>query len=208
MSRPGLEAARETMVAAGVNPIAISVFERFYRQLEAEVTGFIPESTIEPMAEVARLDDLSASAEELREALARTVVLKLNGGLGTSMGITGPKSVLSVRDGLTFLDITARQILDLRTRYGVDIPLLLMNSFRTRAESLQVLERYPTLAVGDLPVDFVQSPRVCWMLCATRVFATSSCRTRTTSARPAIRQSRPGWRPTRSRMSQRSASAP
>lgn len=157
MSRPGLEAARETMVAAGVNPIAISVFERFYHQLEAEVTGFIPESTIEPMAEVARLDELSASPEELREALARTVVLKLNGGLGTSMGITGPKSVLSVRDGLTFLDITARQILDLRARYGVDIPLLLMNSFRTRAESLQVLERYPTLAVGDLPVDFVQS---------------------------------------------------
>ncbi len=157
MTRSGVEAARDTMMAAGVNPIAIGVFEDFYRQLEADVTGFIPEDSIEPMGQVVRLGDLRSDEDALRSALARTVVLKLNGGLGTSMGVTGPKSVLSVRDGLTFLDITARQILDLRARYAVDIPLLLMNSFRTREESLAVLAAYPDLAVDDLPLDFVQS---------------------------------------------------
>ena len=42
--------------------------------------------------------------------LDKLVVLKLNGGLGTSMGCTGPKSLISVRNELTFLDLTVQQI--------------------------------------------------------------------------------------------------
>ena len=37
-------------------------------------------------------------------------VLKLNGGLGTTMGCVGPKSAIEVRDGMTFLDLSVRQI--------------------------------------------------------------------------------------------------
>jgi UDP-N-acetylglucosamine pyrophosphorylase len=37
-------------------------------------------------------------------------VLKLNGGLGTTMGCVGPKSVIEVRDGMTFLDLSVKQI--------------------------------------------------------------------------------------------------
>ena len=74
-------------------------------------------------------------------------MLKLNGGLGTSMGMTRAKSLLEVKDGLTFLDLIVRQVLDLRKRSGARLPLVLMNSFATRDDSLAALARYPDLAV-------------------------------------------------------------
>jgi UTP--glucose-1-phosphate uridylyltransferase len=83
------------------------------------------------------------------------VVLKLNGGLGTSMGMTRAKSLLEAKDGLSFLDIIARQVLDMRARAGARLPLVLMNSFYTRDDSLEALARYPELP-ADVPLDFVQ----------------------------------------------------
>jgi UTP--glucose-1-phosphate uridylyltransferase len=83
------------------------------------------------------------------------IVLKLNGGLGTSMGMTGPKSLVEVKDGLTFLDIAARQVLALREQTGARLPLVLMNSFYTREESLAALARHDGIA-ADVPLDFVQ----------------------------------------------------
>jgi len=50
------------------------------------------------------------SPEAIRDMLNKLVVLKLNGGLGTSMGCKGPKSIISVRNELTFLDLTVQQI--------------------------------------------------------------------------------------------------
>ena len=50
------------------------------------------------------------SAESIKSMLSKLVVVKLNGGLGTSMGCTGPKSAISVRNDLTFLDLTVQQI--------------------------------------------------------------------------------------------------
>jgi len=156
-SDEGLRAATTKMRDAGVPELAISVFGRYHDQLRSSVTGTIPEDSIEPLREVAHLDDVRPDDAAVAAALAHTVVIKLNGGLGTSMGIRGPKSVLSVRDGLTFLDIIARQVLALRRRHGVETPLLLMNSFRTRDESLAVLEGYSDLAVDGLPLDFLQN---------------------------------------------------
>ena len=157
MTSDGLRAATTKMREAGVPELAISVFGHYHQQLRSAVTGTIPEDTIEPLREVAHLDDVRPDEAAVASALARTVVSMLNGGLGTSMGIRGPKSVLPVRDGLTFLDIIARQVLALRRRHGVDTPLLLMDSFRTRDETLAVLERHPGLAVHGLPLDFVQN---------------------------------------------------
>ena len=77
-------------------------------------------------------------------------MIKLNGGLGTSMGMTKAKSLVEVKDGLTFLDVIARQATPRAC------PLLLMDSFRTREDSLAVLEGYDELK-GDLPLDFVQN---------------------------------------------------
>jgi UTP--glucose-1-phosphate uridylyltransferase len=157
MSEDGLRVATARMADRGIDERAIAVFADYYRQLEAEATGYIPEDTIEPLAEVQRFADLDVDEAAAAEALSRTVVVKLNGGLGTSMGISGPKTALAVREGLTFLDVIARQVLALRRRHGVALPLLLMNSFRTRERSLEILSAYPDLAVDGIPLDFVQS---------------------------------------------------
>lgn len=148
-----LRKAQDKMRAAGVAEVAIKVFSHYYRLLESGQQGTIPEADLEPARDLPRLDDLAEDGS----ALAHTVVIKLNGGLGTSMGVTGPKSALPVKDGLTFLDIIARQILSTRAAFGVELPLVLMNSFRTRDESLAILEKYDELPVAGLPLDFLQN---------------------------------------------------
>lgn len=157
MSDEGLAKARAAMTEQGTSAAAIAVFERFYRLLESGAQGLIPEDTIDPLSEVTSLADVQVSEEERRAALAQVAVIKLNGGLGTSMGLSGPKTALQVRGELTFLDIIARQTLALRRRYAVDLPLLLMDSFRTSEESLAILAAYPDLAVDGLPLDFLQN---------------------------------------------------
>jgi len=72
----------------------------------------------------------------------KLVVLKLNGGLGTTMGCTGPKSVIEVRSDSTFLDLTVEQIKELNAHYGSKIPLILMNSFNTHSDTLNVISKY------------------------------------------------------------------
>lgn len=74
--------------------------------------------------------------------LSSLSVLKLNGGLGTSMGCVGPKSVIEVRDGNTFLDLSVRQIEHLNRKYDADVPLLLMNSFNTDADTAKIIKKY------------------------------------------------------------------
>ncbi len=157
MTDDGLRAATDKMRTAGVSDLAIDVFAGFHAQLRSDATGTIPEADIAPLVEVPRLEDVAGSDAEVRSALGHTVVIKLNGGLGTGMGIRGPKTALEVREGLTFLDVIARQVLGLRRRHDVGTPLLMMNSFRTREETLEILGRHDGLEVDGLPVDFLQS---------------------------------------------------
>ena len=111
----------------------------------------VPEDAIEPVRELPDADALPEGDAPLDQA----VVIKLNGGLGTSMGMSRAKSLLEVKDGLAFLDVIARQVLALRESSGARLPLVLMNSFYTRDDSLALLERYDDLA-SDVPFDFVQ----------------------------------------------------
>ena len=157
MSEAGLQQAQEKMRAAGAAEVAITVFSHYYRLLESGERGTIRETDIEPVGDLPHLEHLDTDAESIRAALAETVVIKLNGGLGTSMGVTGPKSALPVKDGLSFLDIIARQILSTRQASDVALPLVLMNSFRTREESLAVLSQYDDLPVDGVPLDFLQN---------------------------------------------------
>ncbi len=157
MTNDGLAAAQQKMTAGGVGSAAIDAFAHYYRQLEAGQTGIITEESIEPLPTVARYADLDIDPDQAVEALGKTVYLKLNGGLGTSMGLAGPKALLPVRDGRTFLDLVVAQVLATRARYGVRLPLLLMHSFATRDASLAALAKYPDLPVDDLPLDFLQS---------------------------------------------------
>lgn len=66
----------------------------------------------------------------------------MNGGLGTSMGCSGPKSVIPVRNDLTFLDLTVQQIESLNKTYDADVPLVLMNSFNTDEETEKIVRKY------------------------------------------------------------------
>jgi UTP--glucose-1-phosphate uridylyltransferase len=157
MTADGLRACEQKMRAAGVPEVAIDTFRHYYGQLVVGESGLLPESEIEPVASLPSADELPAADDAVtRDALSRAVVIKLNGGLGTSMGLRKAKSLLEVRDGLTFLDVIARQTLALRRRHGARLPLVLMNSFHTREDSLAALARYPELT-ADVPPDFVQN---------------------------------------------------
>src|SRR2546421_8018518 len=114
MTSDGLAASVEKMRQEGLPDVAVDTFADYYRRLAEGERGTLPESEIEPAADVPDYDSLPDGGEDARSAFERAVVVKLNGGLGTSMGMTGPKSLLEVKDGLTFLDIAARQVLRLR----------------------------------------------------------------------------------------------
>jgi UTP--glucose-1-phosphate uridylyltransferase len=152
MSEDGLTASVEKMRGEGLPDVAIDTFKHYYERLREGETGMLPESDIEPVTDPVKFDDLPDGSDE---ALDRTVIVKLNGGLGTSMGMTKAKSLLEVKDGLTFLDITVRQVLKLREEHDARLPLVLMNSFATRDDTLAALEQYEDLEV-DVPLDFVQ----------------------------------------------------
>ena len=156
MRSKGLRQASEKMRAADVNDLAIQVFAHYYRQIEHGETGMIAEGTIEPL-DMESLADTEVGDEVASEAIGATVVIKLNGGLGTSMGMARAKSLLCVRRGLSFLDVIARQVLHLRREYGARLPLIFMNSFRTSSDTLAALARYDDLAVDGLPLEFMQS---------------------------------------------------
>ncbi|XP_043286380.1 UTP--glucose-1-phosphate uridylyltransferase isoform X2 [Venturia canescens] len=87
------------------------------------------------------------SAEAVKTMLNKLIVVKLNGGLGTSMGCHGPKSVITVRNDFTFLDLTVQQIEYLNSTYKADVPLILMNSFNTDAETKQIIRKYKGIDV-------------------------------------------------------------
>ena len=156
MGSAGLNKARDKMVAAGVDEVAIETFAHYFRLLEHGETGMIPESSIDPV-DMPSLRDVEVSEEDAAAAVRATAVIKLNGGLGTSMGMDRAKSLLCVRHGLSFLDIIARQVLHLRAEYDATLPLIFMNSFRTSADTLAALARYDALPVDGLPLEFLQN---------------------------------------------------
>src|SRR4051794_601152 len=153
MSHDGLREAEEKMRAAGQAEEAIRAFRAAYRRLVGGERGLLPSGELERVAGVQSLSELD---EAPGDALAGVAAIKLNGGLATTMGLRHPKSLLEARDGHSFLDLIVRQVLALRRRSGVPLPLLFLNSEATRAETLAALGRYPDLPVG-LPADFLQS---------------------------------------------------
>ncbi|MDN5727690.1 MAG: UTP--glucose-1-phosphate uridylyltransferase, partial [Propionibacteriales bacterium] len=157
MSESGLRQAQDKMRAAGVGQAAIDVFSHYYGELEGGATGLIGEDTIAPLEDPASLADAQVSAEQGAAALDQTVMIKLNGGLGTSMGMDRAKSLLTVRDGKSFLDLVVDQVRAARTATGARLPLVFMNSFRTRDDTLEALSAYEDLVVDGLPLDFLQN---------------------------------------------------
>lgn len=98
--------------------------------------------------------------ETKTDNLSKLAVLKLNGGLGTSMGCVGPKSVIEVRDGKSFLDLSVRQIEHLNRQYSTDVPFILMNSFNTDEDTETIIKKYQGHNINIKTFNQSRFPRV------------------------------------------------
>ncbi len=148
-------ASEAKMRAAGLPELAIRAFRRNFDRLVAGDRGTLSQREIAPLDDVPAFVDSAELRSAGERALPQTVVIKLNGGLGTTMGMTRAKSLLPVKDGHTFLDVIALQIRSLAEATRVQVPLVLMNSFRTRDDSLAALAKHGKLS-GELAPDFMQ----------------------------------------------------
>lgn len=136
------------MEKEGIAQSAISAFESTFNSLVSGNTGIIPESTISPVPELVHTDSISTAPNSA--LLSETVVLKLNGGLGTGMGLDKAKSLLEVKNGDTFLDLTAKQVMCMRKEFGQNVKFMLMNSFSTSDDTLEFFQsKYPSLAAEE-----------------------------------------------------------
>lgn len=149
MPEAHLEAFEAKMRQAGLPREIIDTFGDYYRQLVDGETGLISDDAIQPVAdgEIPALEALSDYAPAGVEALPRSVMIVLNGGLGTTMGLTRAKSLIRVKDGLTFLEIIFRQAAGSRAR------LALMNSFSTEGDTREAIAR---IAPAQAPLMFMQ----------------------------------------------------
>lgn len=155
----GMTEARERMIRCGLPEAVIRNFERLFGQILEGHSGVLTEADIEPVLDVETLEQASRRQDILevgQNALRQLAVLRLNGGLGTTMGLERAKSLLKVKDGLTFNDIIAKQLIALGCSLDTTIPLIHMTSFSTDTDVQESMARYPELLVSGLPVTFQQ----------------------------------------------------
>ncbi|RLB31827.1 MAG: UTP--glucose-1-phosphate uridylyltransferase [Deltaproteobacteria bacterium] len=146
------------MADEGIPHLVIDQFRRYYEDLVRGEKGLLSRRDIASIeeADIADMKALEGFTEQGSHAIKESVVIKLNGGLGTSMGLSKAKSLIEVKDGLCFLDIIARQTMTYRDTFGVELPLVLMNSFKTDEDSRHYLARYTDLVSTDIPLSFLQ----------------------------------------------------
>ena len=154
-SREAGGAIQAKMTREGIAPPTIRAFLNAVRRVAAGDEGLMPEQAIEPVENLTSLDALPFRADA--GLLKQLAVIKLNGGLGTGMGLDRAKSLLPVKGSDTFLDFIARQVLRLRGGQESRQPAFyLMNSFSTQRDTLDYLRKYPELS-EDGVLDFLQS---------------------------------------------------
>jgi UTP--glucose-1-phosphate uridylyltransferase len=144
----------EKMKAESLPEGAIQAFENHFEKLINQETGLIHETEIEPVEDLVKVSSQTAGEHKKtgRRYLHKTVSIKLNGGLGTGMGMTGPKGLLEVKPGYSFLDIVIQQ----NRSMDPSIPVVFMNSFSTSRATSKALARYPWLQHRSVDVEFLQ----------------------------------------------------
>jgi len=158
-SKAGLEQAAALMRRDGLPEPVITNFERLFHDVLLGKTGIIREDEIEPVRDIDCFSAVSKCPDALgagTKLLSKLAVIRLNGGLGTTMGLERAKSLLCVKDKLTFNDIIARQLQALGQRSGESIPLIHMTSFSTNTDVIKAMEPYGDLSPGGLPKTFLQ----------------------------------------------------
>ena len=133
----------EKMKKEGLSELLIQDFLTKVEKVRTGETGKVKWETIgdlDPDKDEIDLEVLRKKYTIKKETLSKLVVIKLNGGLGTSMGLEKAKSLIPIKDGMSFLKIVASQVTFMRKKYGVEIPLILMNSYNTETDSLEELK--------------------------------------------------------------------
>mmetsp|Transcript_26030 Transcript_26030/g.61937 ORF Transcript_26030/g.61937 Transcript_26030/m.61937 type:complete len:185 (-) Transcript_26030:8-562(-) len=115
----------------GCSSAAIKAFTRNYDLLASGASTLVSDSEISPVEDLPHLKGMAVPQVDIQAVLSQTAVLKLNGGLGTSMGLEKAKSLLEVKKGKTFLDLIAEQIKHTRKTFDSNVKFILMNSFST-----------------------------------------------------------------------------
>jgi UTP--glucose-1-phosphate uridylyltransferase len=138
------------MESAKLHPLVINTFTYYYKKVVSGATGLISKRDIKPVApdEIEDASRIKEYDESGRKALSCTVIIKLNGGLGTSMGLTKAKSFLKVKNEKTFLEIILKQA------ERCLVKLALMNSFSTHEDTIATLSM---IKPSDSPLLFIQN---------------------------------------------------
>ncbi len=137
------ELIRTKMEGAGLSRAAVDSFLYGVEELQRHTKMTVGEEEIDAVDSLPEWEQLVQTCPPADDDLLRQlVVIKLNGGLGTSMGLQKAKSLLEIKPGVTFLDLIVRQIKALRKDSSNGVRLLLMNSFSTSADTMRYLKRY------------------------------------------------------------------
>ena len=138
------------MKRAKLHPLVIDTFTYYYKKVVSGATGLISDKDIKPVApdDIEDASRIKEYAESGRKALSHAVIIKLNGGLGTSMGLTRAKSLLKIKNEKTFLEIIVKQTERCRVK------LALMNSFSTHEDTIDALSK---IKPSDFPLLFIQN---------------------------------------------------
>merc|ERR1719453_1630373 len=133
---------------------AINAFKYNFGVFMSGASTMIPESALDPVKPLQEFEKLTVKP---RPALLKeTVMLKLNGGLGTGMGLDKAKSLLPVTGDNTFLDLIAKQVDWMKKKYECNLNFMLMNSFSTSEDTKAALAKYEFLGTGS-DLEFVQN---------------------------------------------------
>jgi len=161
-------------------PIVINLFKCYFSQLVYNNQGKLSKKEILPVdqSELRHLEDLTSFAPTGQKAIPKLVYFKLNGGLGTSMGLEKAKSLIKIKEDKTFLDLILEQTTKLRQKYNCPLPLVLMNSFKTHLDTMLHVQdfenpdqiplsflqhKFPKVMVNDLsPAKWPQNPELEW----------------------------------------------
>ena len=163
----------EKMTREGISPAVIETFEYYYKKAVSGETGLLYNEELMPICvdDVVDAGALSCYGDAGEQAFKHAAVIILNGGLGTSMGLTGPKSLLAAKNGKSFLEIILRQAQNDSTT------LVLMNSFSTQEATVSAIERldppkrplmfmqnkFPKILQKSFaPAQWPQNPRMEW----------------------------------------------
>jgi len=168
-----LSAFVSKMEKAGLSTLVIDAFSHYYRQLASGETGLLPESDIQPVSaeDISDAADLQAYSDAGQAAMKKTVAIILNGGLGTSMGLSGAKSLITVKNGQSFLELKLKQA----ERCGAQ--LAFMNSYNTHQDTMAAVSalsspveplyfiqnKFPKVLASNLqPVHWPDNPELEW----------------------------------------------